>query len=194
MPDRTATIEAVCELIATGRTSDAAILLTRDYPFTAATLEKRRYGPLTCTRIFVRDGFIDRYAATRLVFPGALRLISRLLPEAFPFHSNWKMSSTHPAYWELFPTIDHIIPVAKGGVDHESNWVTTSQLRNSAKCAWTLDELGWQLHPPGDMRMWDGLLPWFLEMVQADTSHLGDNYIRMWHHAAIIVKGKQSLI
>jgi hypothetical protein len=76
---------------------------------------------------------VDRYSGLPLVFPGVLRLLSRLLPQEFPFHPNWKMAETHPAYWELFPTIDHVLPVSRGGVDSDVNWVTTSMLRNAAK-------------------------------------------------------------
>ena len=55
------------------------------------------------------------------MFPGALRLLIQLLPQQFPYPQNWKISSTHPAFWELFPTIDHIVPVARGGTDSEDN-------------------------------------------------------------------------
>ena len=144
----------------------------------------RNYTELQCTAVFVRDGFIDRYSGEQLVFPGALRLLSRLLPSEFPFHSNWKMTETHMAYWELFPTVDHVIPIARGDADDDSNWVTTSMLRNSAKSNWTLEELGWDLVPPGDFKQWDGLLGWFLEFIEQDKSHLLDAYIRIWHRAA----------
>ena len=76
------------------------------------------------------------------------------------------MSECHLAYWQLFPTVDHIISVARGGAGEESNWVCTSQLRNSAKSNWLLEELGWQLHEPGDLKEWDGLLKWFIWKVQ----------------------------
>lgn len=134
--------------------------------------------------VFVRDGFVDRYGGELLVFPGTLRLLSRLLPTEFPFHPNWKMSATHPAYWELFPTVDHLIPVARGGIDGEANWVTTSMLRNSAKSNWTMEDLGWQLLPPGDFAQWDGLVAWFFEFVGRDPTHLQDEYVRAWHKAA----------
>ena len=88
------------------------------------------------------------------------------------------------AYWELFPTVDHVIPIARGGADDDSNWVTTSMLRNNAKSNWTLEELGWDLVPPGDFKQWDGLLGWFLEFIEQDQSHLLDGYIRTWHRAA----------
>jgi hypothetical protein len=107
---------------------------------------------------FHQDGFIDCYSGQRLIFPGTLRLLSLCLPEEFPFHSNWKMDRTHPAFWELFPTIDHIVPIARGGEDAETNWVTTSQLQNSAKANWTLKELRWTLVPAGSVEEWDGLI------------------------------------
>ena len=112
----------------------------------------RRYSPYQSCQVFIRDGFIDRYAGTRLVFPGALRILSIEMPKEFPFHPNWKMSESHIVYWELFPTIDHVVPVSKGGADEEQNWVSTSMLRNNAKSNWTLEELGWELKPQGDVR------------------------------------------
>jgi hypothetical protein len=48
------------------------------------------------------------------------------------------MSETHIIYWALFPTIDHVVPVAREGPDEDKNWVTTSMLRNAAKSNWTL--------------------------------------------------------
>lgn len=91
--------------------------------------------------VFTRDGFVDRYSGDLLVFPGTLRLLAKLLPHEFPFHSNWKADACHPAFWQLFPTIDHVVPVSRGGADADSNWMSTSMLRNSAKANLTLEEL-----------------------------------------------------
>ena len=184
MRPKTQTIKAVCESLLAGDFAAASATARSDYPFVPAQSTGRKYTESQCTAVFVRDGFIDRYSGEQLVFPGALRLLSRLLPSEFPFHSNWKMTETHMAYWELFPTVDHIIPIARGGADDDSNWVTTSMLRNSAKSNWTLEELGWDLVPPGDFKQWDGLLGWFLEFIEQDQSHLLDGYIRTWHRAA----------
>jgi hypothetical protein len=74
--------------------------------------------------VFRRDGFIDRYSGVRLVCPATLRLISKRLPEQFPFHRNGRFDVCHFGFWELFPTIDHYVPVARGGADDESNWIT----------------------------------------------------------------------
>ena len=90
------------------------------------------------------------------------------------------MSECHLAYWQLLPTIDHVIPVSRGGVDDESNWVCTSQLRNSAKSNWLLEELGWILHNPGDLDSWDGLVGWFLAYKTDNPDILEDKYINSW--------------
>ena len=100
---------------------------------------------------FVRDGFIDRYSGKRLVFPASLYLISVLLPDEFPYPPYGKMSDCHVAFWELWPTIDHIVPIARGGRDDPSNWASTSMLLNSIKSNWTLEDLGWDLMDGGRM-------------------------------------------
>jgi hypothetical protein len=119
------------------------------------------------TRIFLRDGFIDRYKGDKLVFPPALRLISYYFPDVFPYHKNGKMTEGHIDYWELFPTIDHVVPVARGGQDSPDNWICCSMLTNSIKSNWTLGELGWELLPPGKPEKWSGML------VQAQLSLVG---------------------
>jgi hypothetical protein len=179
------TIKAVCDSLLAGDAQAAGAVARSGYPFAPPQSTGRAYTEAECTAVFIRDGFIDRYSGTQLVFPGTLRLLSRLLPSEFPFHPNWKMTETHMVYWELFPTVDHIVPIARGGADDETNWATTSMLRNSAKSNWTLEELGWQLVPAGDLREWDGLLAWFVEFLKRNQSHLADKYIQRWHRAAL---------
>ena len=84
----------------------------------------------------------------------------------------------------VFPTLDHIVPVSRGGPDNSGNWVTTSMLRNAAKANFKLDELGWILHPTGDLQQWDGLTNWFLDWTARDPDVLVDGYLRRWHNAA----------
>lgn len=176
-------IADVCAALATNRVHDATQSLAGRYPFAPPGNVGRRYSPRDLMAVHRRDGFIDRYSGHRLVFPGALRLISKLLPEQFPFHPNWKTDACHFAFYELFPTLDHVIPVSRGGADEMENWVTTSMLRNSAKANFILDELAWSLHPPGDFRQWDGMTAWFLDWAAKDTSILSDPYLRRWHDA-----------
>ena len=135
--------------------------------------------------VFMRDGFVDRYSGKLLVFPGTLRLIHKILPSEFPFQKNWKMSETHIAFWDLLPTMDHVVPIARGGTDSVENLVSTSQLKNSIKSNWLLEELGWQLHPISNNVEWVGLTGWFLEYVDRNPEYLTDPYIRAWRNAAL---------
>jgi hypothetical protein len=182
--EKAAVLAAVCDALADGQTGDAAALLGARYPFTPLSNAGRKFSKKQCMAVFLRDGFTDRYSGRRLVFPGTLRLLSRLLPREFPYHANWKTDACHFAFWELFPTIDHLEPVSRGGVDDESNWVSTSMLLNSAKANFRLEELGWRLHPPSDLRAWDGLATWFLNETEKNTFLLESGYLRDWHKAA----------
>jgi hypothetical protein len=175
----------MCHVVEENR-AEARRLVRENYPCTKFVRSRRIYTATQCTKVFIRDGFIDCYSGGRLVFPGTLRLLSLLLPEEFPFHPNWKMDSTHPAFWVLFPTIDHVVPVARGGIDTEENWVTTSQLRNSAKANWTLEELSWKLVPPGNIQEWDGLTRWFVNFIEGRHHVRGNNYLRTWLRAATV--------
>jgi hypothetical protein len=185
MSSKAEIIKRICELLLRSDTDAARAVATTEYPFVSVENGSRKYTEYRVTSLFIRDGFLDRYSGAKLVFPGSLRLLSRLMPDEFPAHKNWKMTASHIVYWELFPTVDHILPVARGGADDESNWATTSMLRNSAKSNWTLDELGWTLLPPGDYAVWDGLLGWFISYVAQDKSHVCDKYVRRWHKAAL---------
>jgi hypothetical protein len=187
MAARSTVIAEVCRALAAGEGSVAASILRRDYPSAPDPVVARRYGPVESTRVFVRDGFIDRYTGEPLIFPPVLRVISAELPADFPFHPNWKTDVTHPAYWELGATVDHLVPVTRGGADDESNWVTTSMARNSAKMNWLVEELGWRLHPPGRMNEWDGLLGWFLQYTAERPALTSNTSMRQWHRAARLV-------
>ena len=106
------------------------------------------------------------------------------MPTQFPYHKNWKTDSTHPSYWELTATVNHLIPVTKGGVDDETNWFTTSMVRNAAKMNWTLEELGWPLHPPGELEEWDGMIGWFVQYASTHPAVLDNGSIKQWYRGA----------
>ena len=187
MLSRHEVLASVCSFLDRDDLSGAADHLRREYPFTPGESVERKYGDQQALRVFIRDGFVDRYSGARLVFPGVLRIIALRFPVEFPYHPNWKMTETHLAFWELSPTVDHVVPIARGGEDAEHNWVTTSMVRNSAKANWTLDELGWRLLPLGDLQAWDGLLSWFKQYVARHPELLQHARIAAWHRAALLV-------
>ena len=111
------TLASVCRLLSQGSADSAGALLGREMPFQPVAPVTRKCTQRQALGVFRRDGFLCRYSGERLIFPGTLRLLSVLWPEQFPYHTNWKMGETHLAYWRLYPTVDHVVPVARGGPD-----------------------------------------------------------------------------
>jgi hypothetical protein len=178
----------VCGALSDGNKSSATEILRAEYPFVPVEKITRRYSVSESMTLFLRDRFIDRYTGKRLINPGVLRLLHVELGEDFPAHPHGKLSETHLAFWELFPTVDHVEPVSRGGADDESNWVTASMLSNKVKDQWTLDDLGWTLHPPGTVE-WDGQSNWLVDYLGANPTALAGaaenhrGYIRRWLNA-----------
>lgn len=181
--DRIRVLQQVSEMLCDGEATAAENLLKERLPFDALTNAGRSYSTSTKLSVFFRDGFVDRYSGEKLLNPGYLRVLSKLFPEAFPFHSNWRMGQCHIAFWQYTPTIDHLIPVARGGEDEAANWVTTNMLHNAAKSNWFLEELQWKLYPAGDCQDWCGLSEEFVQIVAQNPQLKEDPYIRQWYSA-----------
>lgn len=180
MNEQASVIARICGLLEADNVGDAEVLVHDEYPFTSEERAVRSYSPAQMTAVFLRDGFIDRYSGDRLVFTPVLRLITEQMPAGvFPFHPNWKRSETHRAYWDLAPTIDHIVPVTRGGNNDANNLVTTSQIRNTLKGSALLSEIDWKLHEKGNLADWDGLTSWYLAFLGGHPE-LAGNYHRTW--------------
>lgn len=190
--DKALIIKNLCELLLDDKKKDCIDFAITNYPFSSNSISKRAYSRYQMCRVFLRDGFIDRYSEEKLLFPGIIMLLTIEFPEIFKYHTNWKMSETHMVYWELFPTIDHLVPVAKGGLDDESNWITTSMVRNSAKSNWTIEELGWKLYDKGSLESWDGLVNCFLELTNKNPLYEKNNYISGWKIA--LLKARNAMV
>lgn len=159
-------LKQAAEYILADKIEDAGAVIKEGYPFTPINKESRSYSKTEQMRQFFEDGFIDRYFGTKLINPGMLRLLSEELPEEFPYHPNWNTEVCHMAYWDYTPTMDHIIPISRGGEDKKSNWATTSMKGNLAKSNYTMEQLNFRLYPKGDIREWDGLSKLFIEIVE----------------------------
>lgn len=165
---------------------DCAIkIISSEYPFQPVKYCKRAYTNYDEIKIFIRDGFMDRYFGNRLIFPPVLRIISNTFPEQFPYQAHWKMDSCHIAYWELTPTLDHIVPIARGGLNQENNIVCTSMLHNNIKSNYTLDQVGWEVKPKGTLENWDGMIHWFINYINEHQTILSSPYFNKWYKLAI---------
>ena len=179
--DKSKILETIVNLLIEDKTEDAKELIKSEYPHNHIELDKRTYSLKEKMEQFLCDGFTDRYTGKRLVNPGVLKAITHYFPEDFPYDSHWKMTKTHIAYWDLIPTIDHIVPIAQGGLDNSSNWATTSMKNNSIKSNYSLAEIGWKLYPKGALNEWDGLTKLLIVLVEGDPKLLEDPYIYKWY-------------
>jgi len=183
--NKASVVEKVLAVLDTGNALEATNIAKHEYPWSPLKVPTRKMPQKRALSVFIKDGFIDRYSGSRLIFPGTLLLLGRILPDAFPAHETWRVSETHDVYFDLWPVVDHVAPVSRGGDDNESNFVTTSNLNNDVKSSWTLEQLGWKLHPPGKMSEWDGLMTWFLTYASSNPEILENRTISGWYKTAI---------
>lgn len=179
--------EEIANLLLNDKNDVAREYITKNYPHNEIKINNRNYTVYEKMKQFMDDGFIDRYTGERLVNPGILKILSNYYPNEFPYHPHWKTNKTHIAYWETVPTIDHIVPIARGGEDNKDNWVTTTMKNNLIKNNYTLEEVHWMLYPKGSIEEWDGLTKTFIKLVEKDRELLKDTYIRSWYNASIRV-------
>ncbi len=179
MKDKTDLISIVCSKLLSGEINDAEKELS-EWPFKQLTNEPKRNNipPSEQIKVFLRDNFTCRYCGKRTIFTQTLRVISIKLPKTFPYHPNWKWNNIHPAYWELASSCDHLTPVARGGNNNHDNLVTACYKCNSIKTNWTLEELGWKLHEPSNIK-WDGLVKVFIQIYEQEKIH--DKSLQKWY-------------
>ena len=120
--DESEILAQACSHLDLGDKASAANFIRTKLPFERIEKASRTFTANVATRIFIRDGFVDRFSGQRLIFPGALRLLSLLLPTEIPYHENWKLSETHPAFWTLCATIDHLVPVTRAALIQMKIW------------------------------------------------------------------------
>ena len=139
--------------------------------------------------IYRRDGFVCRLSPERwrLLYPGALRVLSLLLPEAIPTQLSShgipaRYPDNSPIWWDVWPAVDHVHPRSlEGGTNDPQNLVCVSWWRNDAKSNRSLESTGWQLQPPGDVSEWDGLYGWFTRQIAARPDLRDDVMVRNWN-------------
>ena len=172
-----------CAALSVGDVAKAGEVIRTKYPHVKPLKKRKTFTKREQIALFMRDGFIDRYSGDRLIFPGVLYVLSKTLPEVFPYHPNGKTDECHQAWWDLVPAIDHIVPLAFGGTNDDDNLLCTSGKRNMAKSTSTLEQIGWSIHPPGKLEDWDGLTAWFMNYVGENPALLLNNDVNNWYRA-----------
>jgi 5-methylcytosine-specific restriction endonuclease McrA len=156
-------------------------------PFTPRRRDKHHISDRDKLRIFLKDGFIDRYTGLQVWHLCALRLFAEFMPDLLPYHKNGRLDQCHILHWDLSPAVDHIVPVTRGGGHDPKNWITTSWGKNTIKSNMSLDELGWNTYPGGDLKDWDGGTGWFLGAIEhrIDLRHKAP--FGRWHRDTLAV-------
>ncbi len=85
-----------------------------------------------------------------------MKLVSGVFPSELPYHRNWKFEDSHLIYWTHTSSLEHVVPLARGGADDTSNFVTTCYACNDARSHFLLEELGWSLRTTSESA-WAGL-------------------------------------
>lgn len=178
--DRASDVAAVCAALAAGDPGAAQRELAARWPFAPGDAAAREYAELDALNVWLRDGFIDRYDGTRLVFPGTLLVLSRMLPAEFPDSPDGNVSEMHPAYTQLLPSLDHVRPLEGMGTEDAANAVTISRQSREARAHRTPAEPGWTLSPGGSLPDWDGLTGWFRDTLARQPELLSDPAIGKW--------------
>lgn len=177
-------------------------IISENYPFDSHSLippvskkrtpresetRKREFKFSERTEFFLDSQFLDQYTGQRLIFPGALYVFRALNLDSVPNQGNWKKIANHIMYWDLFPTVDHIKPLALGGKDEPENWACTSIIINSIKSSSTLEDLSWPMYQIREE--WDGLFHDFMALVESRPKLLNSTKIKTWYDAGKIVQG-----
>ncbi len=109
-------------------------------------------------RVFRRDHWKCCYCGRLLIDAHILALIGQLAGDALPWRSHaLPPAGTHPAIKRLYPKVEHVLPLARGGQSDDGNLRACCTPCNEWKHDRTLQEAGVELVAAGEG--WDGLEP-----------------------------------
>jgi len=116
--------------------------------------------------VFRSDAFTCRYAhcRRRTIYLPVLKVLSALFPELLPCRRAWAPAREHMIYLLYSTSLEHVVPLAQGGEDARSNWVTSCYGCNDLKGHLHMEDLEWTLADPASSD-WDGLVR-FLPQLQ----------------------------
>jgi 5-methylcytosine-specific restriction endonuclease McrA len=112
--------------------------------------------PKVKTTTFERDQYTCRFCGTKTIDLEVLKALSRYFPAEFPYDSAWKHGVSSLVYWTHSTSLEHVLPIARGGLDDISNYATTCYACNDARGDLLLEEIGWKDRLSSPVS-WDGL-------------------------------------
>jgi hypothetical protein len=178
-------IQSVCAALASHSETRAKEILRSQLPISKGATGTRKYSKEEMLSVFKRDHFTCRYTGTKLVFGGALRLLSGICKDEFPYQSHWQVGKCHQAYWDLSATLDHVAAWSREGADEMTNWVTTS-MTNNMQMGKAAGRIPREIPAPSD---WDGLVPWFAGQADRHAALLTTSALSQWRRAVHAVYG-----
>ena len=172
-----------CLALEAGSVDAAKKIIERDFPFSRYVKDEKTFTPVEQMKIFMRDGFVDRFTGKRVFLPPVLAVLSNELPETFPCNPNWDRAKTHQAHEMFSAAVKKIIP--SGLSKDTANLVTVSALNKLSRGNATIEDLGQPLLTLDEIASsrWDGMTGWFVNYVHEHKNLLADNKIAAWHKA-----------
>ena len=142
--------------------------------------------------VYDRDRYLCRYCGIKTILTPVMRLLSTTFPDQFPFHPNWKTTDTHPAYWSLSATHDHVVPLSHGGDPLDAgNIVTACWPCNSRKSGLLHDDVGFVVRELEESR-WRGLADLYPALWEASGRPVLGRGDRSWLNAVTVLYGPAS--
>ena len=75
--------------------------------------------------IFCRDNWHCRYCNDAVIFTPLLKILDNISPNRGYYHPNGKSDKMLSLFANKFASVDHIVPVTKGGKNEVDNFVTS---------------------------------------------------------------------
>lgn len=111
--------------------------------------------------VFRKNKYQCSYTGIKLITHPIIELLSYILPNEFPYNnppngSDKDEKNTHLLVWALWPSVDHIIPVSKGGLNMLDNYTIANSKVNMFKAKFHHEEIGLEMKKHQDSE-WNGL-------------------------------------
>jgi hypothetical protein len=112
-------------------------------------------------RIFFRDSFTCRHCERETIFEPVFRVLALLHPAGVPYDDHWRRVACHPDVMTHATSLDHVLPVSRGGTNDWENLVTAC-----AGCQYRKMDDIWPDPRPVATSTWDGLSGLYPELCQ----------------------------